>query len=372
MLRASDLIAGRYRLENPVAAGDRGELWEAADLVQGRPIAVRLLPAEDAPMLERFRAAARRATSVSHPSVTQVFDYGEGAAGEAPYLVTELVAAPSLAGLLAAGRLEPARVMNVLAQAASGLHAAHAEGLVHGDISPDNLLVSADGDVKITDFVTACCLPDAQVSPSAYSAPQRGDGSPATPADDLYSLGVVGYECLIGADEFSGKAARLAANPGRSLPALPRWVPAGVAGLIDDLTARDPAKRPASAERVSVRARLLRDSQAKGRDAEVKSSTGRRNRHMRDVPTPAPTLVEQRTAILSVPPGAPARRRPRWPLLVAALAAVLAAGLAGWLLASAFTAPSPSHAPARPGTPAGTPSGQASDGHRDAASRSRG
>jgi eukaryotic-like serine/threonine-protein kinase len=356
MLRASDLIAGRYRLESPVTDGTGGELWQAADLVQGRPITVRLLPAEDAPMLERFREAARLALSVSHPSVTQVFDYGDGAAGEAPYLVTERVEAPSLAGLLAADRLEPARVMNVLAQAASGLAAGHAAGLVHGDISPSNLLVSTDGNVKITDFVTACCLPGKPVTRSAYLAPERADGSPASEAGDLYSLGVVGYECLIGAGAFSRKAAKLAAGPGRSLPALPRWVPAGVAGLIDDLTARDPAKRPVSSERVSVRARLLRDSQATSRDTGAKGNAGRRNSRVRDVPTPAPTLLEPRTAILTVPPGSPPRRRPRWPLLVAALAAGLAAGLAGWLMANAFTGSSPQHGlPAQHGTPASTP-----------------
>jgi serine/threonine-protein kinase len=123
-LQASDLIAGRYRLESQVAADPAGGLREATDLIQGRPVAVRLLPAEwaeDTPKLERFRAAARLAASVSHPSVTQVVDYGADAQAEAPYLVTEPVEAPSLAGLLAVGPLDPARAMNVLTQAASGL-----------------------------------------------------------------------------------------------------------------------------------------------------------------------------------------------------------------------------------------------------------
>jgi len=369
MLRASDLIAGRYRLESQVAAGAPGELWEAVDLIQGRQVAVRLLAAEDAEdssMLERFRAAARLAASVSHPSVTQVVDYGEGAAGEgeAPYVVTELVAAPSLAGLLAVGPLEPARAMNVLALAASGLQAAHAAGLVHGDISPANLLVSPGGQVKITDFVAACCAQHAAVSSPACLAPERADGGPAAPAGDLYSLGVVGYECLIGTRAFrrkmvQGSTGKLAVHRARSLPPLPRSVPAGVAGLIDDLTAHDPAKRPASAERVSVRAGLLRDAQAS-------PPAARRNGHghdvltpapmLHDVPTPAPTLVEGNTAILSVPvqtppAGAPGRRRSRWPLLVGGAGAMLAAVLVGWLLASAFATPSSQHDPAPPGTP---------------------
>jgi serine/threonine-protein kinase len=397
MLRASDLIAGRYRLESRVPASSTGEVWEAVDLVQGRPVAVRFLAAQDNddnPALERFRAVARLAASLSHPSVTQVVDYGEGAAGEPAYVVTELVEAPSLAGLLAVGPLEPARTMNLLEQAASGLQAAHGAGLVHGDISPANLLVGADDQVKISDFVTACCLNDAPVSSSPYLPPERADAGPATPAGDLYSLGVVGYECLIGTRRFSRATAKLAAHPGHSLAPLPRSVPAAVAGLVDDLTARDPAKRPASAERVSVRARLLHDSQTKGhndepkgRDAQAKRRSnpasgrdtkgakpaGRRGEHRHDEPTPVPTLqelptsgsalVEGRTAILSLPDhalpphAAPARRRSRWPLLVGGAGAILAAVLIGWLLANAFATPT---APSNPAAPAHTPSAGAS------------
>jgi serine/threonine-protein kinase len=387
MLRASDLIAGRYRLESQVAAGPPGEFWEATDLVQGRPVAVRLLAgddAEDTPALERFRAVARLAASVSHPSITQVVDYGEGEAGEAPYVVTELVEAPSLAGLLAVGPLETTRAMNVLALVASGLQAAHAAGLVHGDISPANLLVSPDGQVKITDFVTACCAQDAPAGWPAYQAPERAEGGPATPAGDLYSLGIVGYECLIGTRAFSRKMAsgstgNLPAQPGRSLPPLPRSVPAGVAGLIDDLTARDPARRPVSAERVSVRAGLLRDSRAKGRGTQPKGRSGRSKGRdtqpsdalapappSHDAPTPAPTLVQGHTAILSFPVQTPptdaasGRRRSRWPLLVAGAGAILAAVLVGWLLANVFATPSSSHDPSQPGSPASTPRAAAS------------
>ena len=367
-LRASDLIAGRYRMEKPVATDAWGQLWKAADLVQGQQVAVRLLPtdlAEDTTRLERFRVAARQAASVSHPSVTQVVDYGDGTAGEAPYLVTELVEAPSLAGLLAAGPLEPARAMNVLAQTASGLQAAHAAGLVRGDMTPENLLISREGEVKITDFVIASCSHDSPVSSADYRAPEQVGKDLVTPAGDLYSLGVVGYECLTGTQAFRRKTAKLAAQPDRSLPPLPRSVPAAVAGLIDDLTARDPARRPASAERVSVRARLLRDSQAKGRntqargrDIRARDSAARRDRRSRDVPTPPP--VEGPTAMLTMQLQAPLpevprrRRRPLWPVIVAGVGAVLAAGLAGWLLAQFVTAPSPHHDPARQGIPATT------------------
>lgn len=367
MIQASDLIGGRYRLETPIPVVGRWDAWQAVDLIQGRPVAVRLLRAEQAGQpaeLERFRAAASLATKVSHQCVAQVFDYGERGAGQTPYLVTELVEAPSLAGLLAVGPLEPPKAMDVLARAASGLHAAHAAGLTHGDFTPDSLLVNPDGQVKITDFVTACW---AEAEP-AYLAPERAAATPATPASDLYSLGVVGYECLIGARAFSRKTVKAPAQPGRPLPPLPRSVPAAVAGLIDDLTAGDPAKRPANAEKVSVRAGLLRNTAAKAGETPAKGPARRRIRRPHDVstpagaphngPTPAPTLAEGQTAILSLPlqaaPSAtlPDRRRSWWPLLVAGAGAVLAAGLAGWLLANAFASPSPGPDTARPGAPA--------------------
>jgi serine/threonine-protein kinase len=267
------LLADRYRLEGPVARGGVGEVWRATDLVLGRPVAVKLLRTEYAQhpeVLTRFRAEARHAGSVSHPGIAQVYDYGEDGAAASPYLVLELVDGPSLARVLAAGPLAPAHAMDVIAQAAAGLQAAHAAGLVHRDIKPGNLLVGPSGQVKITDFGIAraawsapITLTGALVGTPAYLAPERVMGGPATPASDLYSLGVVGYQCLTGTVPFEGIPHEVtAAHQHRTLPPLPPAVPAGVAELILDLTARDPAARPASAGEVAVRAGRLRDALA--------------------------------------------------------------------------------------------------------------
>src|SRR5215469_4559953 len=209
------LLAGRYRLDEPLASGGAGQVWRAVDLVLERPVAVKLLRPEAAAEPDahaRFRAEARHASRLSHPGVAQVYDYGDSSPAEAPFLVMELVNGPSLAKVLAAGPLDPGQTMDLIAQVSAGLHAAHAAGLVHRDIKPANLLITADGQVKITDFGIAhvrgvpLTATGILVGTPAYLAPERAAGGPATPASDLYSLGVVGYECLTGAPPFRGPA----------------------------------------------------------------------------------------------------------------------------------------------------------------------
>jgi hypothetical protein len=232
------VLAGRYRLDEPIAAGAVGEVWQGLDAVLERPVAVKLLRAryaQHADILARFRAEARHAGSLSHPGIAQVYDYGEPDPPYPPFLVRELVDGPSLAGLLAGGPLDPARVMDVVAQAAAGLHAAHRAGLVHRDIKPGNLLAGRDGVVKITDFGIAHAAWSAPLTRTGtligtpgYLAPERVAGAAATPAGDLYSLGIVAYECLTGAQPFSGIPVEVAlAHRDRPLPRCPQPYPAG-------------------------------------------------------------------------------------------------------------------------------------------------
>jgi serine/threonine-protein kinase len=401
---ATVVLAGRYRLEGCVAYGGVGEVWRATDLVLGRPVAVKLLRAEYAQhpeVLARFRAEARHAGSVSHPGIAQVYDYGEDGAAASPYLVMELVDGPSLARVLAAGPLAPARAMDVLAQAAAGLQAAHAAGLVHRDVKPGNLVVGPSGQVKITDFGIAHAAWSAPITQTgalvgtpAYLAPERVMGGPATPASDLYSLGVVGYQCLTGTVPFEGIPHEVtAAHRHRTLPPLPPAVPAGVAELVLDLTARDPAARPASAGEAAVRAGRLRDALAGRPTAAPPASEpggpppakamGAEPVTLAGDPVPlagepgpraggpvplaggrVPRAGDPATLAVTSPPDmAPAHRRPRpgrrrpargVALAVAGVAVV--AGLAGWLMAGAFGA-GPRQAPlGGPQPAAGTPS----------------
>jgi serine/threonine-protein kinase len=345
------VVAARYRLDGRIAAGAVGEVWRATDLILARPVAVKLLRPEYAQhpeTLARFEAEARHAASLTHPGIAQVYDYGEegaargGGAPGSPYLVMELVDGPSLAGVLAAGPLDPATTMNVLAQAADGLQAAHVAGLVHRDIKPANLLVGPGDQVKITDFGIAYAAGSAPVTQTglllgtpAYLAPERAEGGPATPACDLYSLGVVGYECLTGSAPFRGMPIEVAAaHRLRPLPALPPAVPAGVAGLISELTAKDPAARPASAGAVAERAGRLRDELAAGATAVLASEPGGTPAATRAAWQP-PTLVGV-PAESAAPAGPAHRRRPG--RAVALAVALVVAGLTGWLLVGTIVA----------------------------------
>jgi len=151
MVFAGTLLGDRYQLDQPIGSGGYSEVWRASDTVLFRPVAVKLLHpgyAEHAEALARFQAEARHAGALAHQNIARVYDYGEPA-GEQPFLVMELVEGPSLAHALTRGPLDAVRSMDVIAQAASGLQAAHAEGLIHRDIKPANLLLAPGGTVKI-------------------------------------------------------------------------------------------------------------------------------------------------------------------------------------------------------------------------------
>jgi serine/threonine-protein kinase len=335
-------IRGRYRLEERIAAGAVGQVWRATDQVLQRPVAVKLLRpgySDHPETLARFREEARLAGSLSHPGIAQIYDYGEE---DAPYLVMELVDGPSLAGILDHGPLDPIRTADVIAQAAAGLAAAHRAGLVHRDVKPENLLLGRGRQVKITDFGIAHATGSAPLTGSgivmgtaAYLAPERARGAAGTPASDLYSLGIVGYECLTAMVPFDGTRADIVAGHlYQQLPSLPAGIPSGLAALISVMTDKDPARRPASAAAVAECAGEIRNAMLTGRSGEPYVS--------RLVPTHPQTKRKK---------AEPSRRRRA---IAAAAATAVAAGLAGWLVPGLLAnSPSGGHravlaAPARP------------------------
>jgi predicted Ser/Thr protein kinase len=354
------VLAGRYRLDSRIASGGVGDVWRAEDLVLARPVAVKLLRAEYArhpETLARFRAEARHAASLSHEGIAQVYDYDEGGPEDQPFLVMELIDGPSLADILTRGPVAAGTVLDIVAQAGLALQAAHESGLVHRDIKPANVLLTSANRIKITDFGIAYAAGSAPVTRQgllvgtpAYLAPERVTGSLATPASDLYSLGILAHECLTGRRPFDGTAEEMVLAHGyRDLPALPDFVPAPVAAFVADLTARDPAARPPSARAAARRADQLRAALPMTGPALGAGPAGNRwasagqatAAHTRPVTLYGDSAEVRQDPRWSPAPARGRRRRGRrtftGPALIA-IGACAALAVLGWLLLS-----SPSH-----------------------------
>ncbi|MFC0505913.1 serine/threonine-protein kinase [Micromonospora costi] len=255
-------LDGRYELEQRIGVGGMSEVWRAHDTVLDRPVAVKLMsPGQDGQgtSVERIRTEARSAARLVHPNVASVHDFGTCAAlpGErTPYIVMELAEGETLAAHLRAGPLDWRIAVRVCAEVCAALAAAHAHGIVHRDIKPANVILTPAG-VKVLDFgiATASGAPDPApdgllVGTPAYLAPEQLEREPATPAADMYALGVLLYYCLTGQLPYqAGTATQLLGarrrQPPRPLPEID-GLPAEVAELCGRCLCDDPADRPSS------------------------------------------------------------------------------------------------------------------------------
>ncbi len=287
-------LGGRYELVEPIAVGGMGEVWRARDGVLGRDVAVKVLKAEytgDPGFLVRFRGEARHAAALSHPNIAAVYDYGEADDDDAPgrshaYLVMELVPGEPLSAELAReGALTPERTMDLLGQAALGLAVAHAAGVVHRDVKPGNLLVTPTGQVKVTDFGIAragdavpLTATGQVMGTAAYLAPEQALGRPATPASDVYALGVVAYEALTGARPFGGESpvAQAMAHVNDTPPPLPARLPQPVRALVQGAMDKQASARPADGAAFAQAVEQVRQGRVPTWDVgDVPHSTGR-------------------------------------------------------------------------------------------------
>ncbi|WP_084962671.1 serine/threonine-protein kinase [Thermoactinospora rubra] len=266
----STSLGGRYLLLSRIARGGMGEVWRARDELLGREVAVKLLHKHDASFVARFRNEARITAGLADPGIAQVYDYGEQ--DDLAFLVMELVHGESLSAILARNPvLGPEVTLDVLHQTARALHTAHAAGVIHRDIKPGNLLVTPEGTIKITDFGIARAMEAAPVTQTGtvlgtaqYVSPEQAQGLPLTPATDLYSLGVVAYECLAGRPPFTGdtQVAIALRHLNEQPPPLGVDVPAPVRELVMRLLSKDPGRRPATAMELADQAAALRETLA--------------------------------------------------------------------------------------------------------------
>ncbi len=253
--------ARRYELGSRIATGGMGEVWRGTDTVLNRSVAIKLLKAEyadDPTFRSRFETEARHAASLHHPGVAAVYDFGEAGATDGsqvhrPYLVMELVDGQPLSALLPPGQpLDPDVTSDLMAQAADAIGAAHTARIVHRDVKPANLLVTPDGTVKITDFGIARAAEGMALTETGqvmgtpqYLSPEQAQGQTATPASDVYSLGVVAFECLAGRRPFVADTAvaTALAHLREPVPDLPPDIPADLAAVVKRAMAKAPDER---------------------------------------------------------------------------------------------------------------------------------
>ena len=319
------VLVERYRLDRSLGNGGMGEVFEATDLTLHRSVAVKLMSpslVQDEPARARFLREARALAQVNSPNVVAVYDAGEDA--ERPYLVMEFVEGTTLEReLVGSGRIEPARAVAVATDIASGLAAAHERGIVHRDVKPSNVFLTPTDVAKIGDFgIARLERPDATLTLTGqtfgsppYMAPEQATGGKVDARADLYSLGCVLFQMLVGRRPFSGDDAvslvyqHVHSTPPRVDSLVPA-IPAELGALVAGLMAKDPGDRPASAE-------------------EVQRALG-------SVPTEpvAPTTTTSTAVLPRRAQDLRQRRKPWWPMAavivgVVALLALLIALLAG-------------------------------------------
>ena len=274
------IYSGRYELTHLIARGGMAQVYRAMDRQLERPVALKVLFPElsvDRTFVERFRREAQAAANLSHPNIVPVFDWGED--DSTYFIVMEYVEGRPLSAVLRDPQpMPPRQIATIGAGVAAALAFAHRHGVVHRDVKPGNVLITPDGDVKVTDFGIARAMnteesltqTGAVMGTAAYFSPEQAEGKGVDSRSDIYSLGVVLYEMAVGRPPFTGDSpVAVASKHVRDLPVLPReanpTVPPALEAVVMKAMAKNPDDRYGSAE--ELRADLLRF--ADGRPVEA-------------------------------------------------------------------------------------------------------
>ncbi len=270
------VLGDRYRLEARIGAGGMAEVYRGFDPVLNRTVAIKiLLPqfARDASFVERFRREAQAAARLNHPNIVGVYD--TGADDGTQYIVMEFIEGRTLADFLAAGRRPtPVQAAEISQKICGALAAAHAQGVIHRDIKPGNVMVTRDGTVKVMDFGIARITTGVETAPqtsavlgtASYLSPEQAQGGPVDARTDIYSLGAVLYELLTGRPPFIGESpVAVAYKQVNEAPVPPSQVNADVPPRMDAVVMRALSKNPAN--RYQTAAGVLRGPRTRGEGA---------------------------------------------------------------------------------------------------------
>jgi serine/threonine protein kinase/tetratricopeptide (TPR) repeat protein len=276
-----------YRILEKIGTGGMGQVYRAQDELLRRTVAIKILPDEIASHAERrarILAEARAAAALNHPGITTIYEVGEE--GDQIFIVMELVPGKTVRTVLSEGPVESRVLLRLGAQVAEALAAAHAQGVIHGDIKPENIVLQSEGRIKLLDFgiasqmnaetitlsrtsTTASWVPDSQIAGTlAYMAPEQLLGGPADARADLFSLGVLLYELSAGHRPFPGPTASVLVNQilqdtPPPLRAATSIVPSELVRIVHKLLEKQPERRYQSAREVQV------DLTNLGRDLEL-------------------------------------------------------------------------------------------------------
>ena len=253
--QAPRVLSQRYELTAKVARGGMADVYRAHDQFLGRTVALKMLFPElatDQSFVERFRREAQAAANLSHPNIVPVFDWGED--GGSYYIVMEFVEGHTLSEILRSeGPLPPQRAAVIGSEVAAALSYAHRHGVVHRDIKPGNVLITEEGEVKVTDFGIARAInteesltqTGAVMGTATYFSPEQAEGIGVDSRSDIYSLGVVLYEMVVGRPPFLGDTpVAVASKHVREVPPPPRSINPAVPPAMEAIIMRAMAKSP--------------------------------------------------------------------------------------------------------------------------------
>lgn len=277
-----------------------GEVWKGYDIQLGRPVAIKALRSDAAnseTKLRRLRAEAHNSANLAHPNIAALFEYYEH--DGIGFLIMEYVPSKSLADIYhEQGAMDPTELLPILIQVARGLFVAHSHGVIHRDVKPANIMVSDDGEVKITDFGVSYSTNQEQITQDGmvvgtaqYISPEQAQGKQATAQSDIYSLGVVAYEGLCGHRPFTGATPVdiAAAHVNEPVPPLQDSIDLQLRQFVMSMLEKDPRDRPKDALVVSrtlarIERRLMDQETKLSDDTTIVPSRGRLPRRVSSTP----------------------------------------------------------------------------------------